>query len=42
MSRIGNKAIKLEDGATYSRNGNIITISGPKGTLTQEVDKDIK
>lgn len=42
MSRIGNKAIKLEDGATYSRNGNIITISGPKGTLTQEVDKEIK
>ena len=42
MSRIGNKPVKLEDGATYNRVGNVITISGPKGTLTQEIDKDIK
>ncbi len=41
MSRIGNKPVKLE-GATFERNGNIVTVSGTKGTLTQEIDKNIK
>ena len=41
MSRIGNKPIAL-DGATFARNGDVITISGPKGTLTETVDKNIK
>lgn len=42
MSRIGNKPIKLESGVTFSRNNDEITITGPKGTLTQVVDKNIK
>lgn len=42
MSRIGNKPIKLESGVTFERNGQVITIKGPKGTLTEVVDKDIK
>lgn len=41
MSRIGNKPVKLE-GATFERNGNVVTVSGTKGTLTQEIDKNIK
>lgn len=40
MSRIGNKPVALE-GATFSRNGDVITVSGPKGTLTQVIDKNI-
>ena len=41
MSRIGNKPVKLE-GATFERNGNIVIVSGTKGTLKQEIDKNIK
>lgn len=40
MSRIGNKAVLLE-GATFERNGNVVTVSGPKGTLKQNIDKNI-
>jgi len=42
MSRIGNKPVELENGATFIRNGDVITVSGPKGTLTQEIDRNIK
>ncbi len=41
MSRIGNKPVKLE-GTTFERKDNIITISGSKGSLSQEIDKGIK
>lgn len=41
MSRIGNKAIKLEAGVTFDRNGEVVTVSGPKGTLTTVVDKNV-
>ncbi len=42
MSRIGNKPIKLEAGVTFARNGNEITVTGPKGTLKCDIDKNIK
>lgn len=42
MSRIGNKPVKLESGVTFVRNGDEIVITGPKGTLTQVIDKNIK
>jgi large subunit ribosomal protein L6 len=42
MSRIGNKPIKLENGVTFSRVGDEITITGSKGTLKQVIDKNIK
>lgn len=42
MSRIGNKPIKIESGVTYNREGDIVTIAGPKGTLTETIDKNIK
>lgn len=42
MSRIGNKPVKLENGATFERNGDEITISGSKGTLKQVIDRGVK
>ena len=39
MSRIGNKPVMLE-GATFERVGNLVKVSGPKGTLEQEIDKN--
>ena len=42
MSRIGNKAIVLENGVTFERQGDVVTVKGPKGTLTQAIDKGVK
>lgn len=42
MSRVGNKIIALPAGVSLSIDeGNIVTVKGPKGTLTQNVDRDI-
>lgn len=42
MSRIGNKIIELPAGITVTvSEDNVVSVKGPKGTLTQEVDKDI-
>ena len=42
MSRIGKQPITVPDGVTVTvGNNNIITVKGPKGTLTQEIDRDI-
>lgn len=42
MSRIGNKIIELPAGITISvSDDNVVSVKGPKGTLTQAVDKDI-
>lgn len=41
MSRIGKKIIEVPAGITISVNDdNIVSVKGPKGTLTQAVDKD--
>ena len=42
MSRIGNKPVKLENGVTFERNGDEITVSGSKGKLTQVIDRGVK
>ncbi len=42
MSRIGNKPISIPDGVTLSVAGNVVTIKGPKGELTQEIDAEFK
>ena len=43
MSRIGNKPINLNDGVTVEINErNLVTVKGPKGTLTQQVNPDLK
>lgn len=42
MSRIGNKPIDLADGVTVDVNeSNLVTVKGPKGSLTQQIDPDI-
>ncbi len=43
MSRIGKQPVTLAQGVTVTINGdNAITVKGPKGTLTQSIDRDIK
>ncbi len=43
MSRIGKQPVTLAQGVTVTINGdNAITVQGPKGTLTQSIDRDIK
>ena len=38
MSRIGNALINIPAGVTVDISGNVITVKGPKGTLTQAYD----
>ena len=42
MSRIGNREIKVPTGVTVENNNNIVTVKGPKGELSYEVNKDLK
>jgi large subunit ribosomal protein L6 len=43
MSRIGKAPIALPAGVTVTVSAdNLVTVTGPKGTLTQQVDADIK
>ncbi len=37
MSRIGKKPVILPAGVTAELSGNVLTVKGPKGSLTQEV-----
>lgn len=42
MSRIGNKIIELPKGVTVEvSSGNLVTVKGPKGSLTQQIDPDM-
>jgi len=41
MSRIGNRIITVPEGVTVENVDNIVTVKGPKGTLQQEMLKDI-
>lgn len=42
MSRIGRLPIKLPAGVIVTVDGeNLVTVKGPKGTLSQKVNKDI-
>jgi large subunit ribosomal protein L6 len=42
MSRIGKKIITLPAGVTLTTSAqNEVTVKGPKGTLTQQLDRDI-
>ena len=38
MSRIGNAIINIPAGVTVDINANVITVKGPKGTLSQAYD----
>ena len=41
MSRIGNKILSIPEGVTVSVDGNIVTVKGPKGELSTEINKDL-
>ena len=41
MSRIGRKPINIPAGVDVNINDNVITVKGPKGTLTQAFHKNI-
>ncbi|HHC09004.1 MAG TPA: 50S ribosomal protein L6 [Actinobacteria bacterium] len=41
MSRIGNSPIPLPAGVEVTVSGTTVTVKGPKGTLTQEIDPRI-
>jgi len=42
MSRIGRKPITVPSGVNITLDNAVITVKGPKGTLTRELHKDIK
>ncbi len=41
MSRIGKRIITVPEGVTVENIDNVVTVKGPKGTLTQPMLKDI-
>ena len=41
MSRIGNKPVSVPSDVDVKINGNIVTVKGPKGTLTRTFVKDM-
>lgn len=41
MSRVGNKLINVPAGVEITVNGNVVTVKGPKGTLTKEFSTDV-
>jgi len=41
MSRVGNAPVNLPAGVDVKINDNVVSVKGPKGELTQEIDKDI-
>lgn len=41
MSRIGNRLIQLPEGVTLTVNGNVATVTGPKGTLNVTLNHGI-
>ena len=41
MSRIGKLPISIPAGVTVEVNDNIVTVKGPKGTLTQDFSKNV-
>ena len=42
MSRIGNRIITVPAGVTVTTEGNVVSVKGPKGELSTEINKDIK
>ena len=41
MSRIGNRILTIPENVTVTVDGNIVTVKGPKGELSTEVNKNI-
>jgi large subunit ribosomal protein L6 len=42
MSRIGKKPIEIPKGVEVKIEGNVVTVKGPKGTITKEFHKDMQ
>ncbi|CAM4518589.1 large subunit ribosomal protein L6 [Paenibacillus endophyticus] len=42
MSRIGRKPIQVPNGVTINLDNTVITVKGPKGSLSRELHKDMK
>ncbi|MBX4173031.1 50S ribosomal protein L6 [Weissella viridescens] len=42
MSRIGNKPVTLPAGVEITRDGNVVTVKGPKGELSREIAPEIQ
>ena len=42
MSRIGKLPIQIPAGVTITEKDNVVTVKGPKGELTQQINPDIK
>lgn len=41
MSRIGNRILTIPANVTVTVNGNVVTVKGPKGELSTEVNRNI-
>ena len=41
MSRIGKKPISIPKGVTITVKDSVVTVKGPKGEMSQEIDRDI-
>ena len=42
MSRIGNRILSIPEGVSTSLNDNVLTVKGPKGELTLNIDSNVK
>ena len=42
MSRIGKKPVSIPKGVTITCKDSVVTVKGPKGELSQQVDRDIE
>ena len=41
MSRIGNRILSIPENVTVTVNGNIVSVKGPKGELSTEINRNI-
>ena len=41
MSRIGNRVLSIPANVTVTTDGNVVTVKGPKGELSTEINKNI-
>lgn len=42
MSRVGNAPVAIPDGVDVKIDGHVVTVKGPKGTLTKEMHPDMQ
>jgi large subunit ribosomal protein L6 len=41
MSRIGLKPVSIPSGVTFTQNGNVVTVKGPKGEVSVRIPSDV-